>query len=316
MIFPWRVFVTIVPLLIAIAALQFFVPDTELRSTMSEAWWASQMKPAGYHGGFIGYATAASVHILVCITVIAFNLYHLWSCEAPVRRNLILLALSYAFVVCLFMVLTNDPNLAAYKLTYLNIRELYVGTPQADLILAGFSLHVLLPTLFGIVAVAFAATGAESLFTEFDKDAGKLTGEELKAKIAILKRGFQSLSVVLVSTVIAAAVSFHLPARLYDGDGAKLISNYADEVTIFWGAIFTLTLLATYAPHLFRLRNLSRSYAKVLQERQPGAPQPEWLSDTALFGNMRSHIGAVFTLLAPLITGSLGNIIQTVAAVP
>lgn len=316
MIFPWRVFVTIVPLLIAIAALQLFVPDTALRATMPETWWAMHMKPAGYSGGFIGYATAASVHILVCITVIAFNLYHLLTCEASTRRYLIILALSYAFVVCLFMVLTNDPDLAAYKLTYLNIRELYVGTPQADRILASFSLHVLVPTLFGIVAVAFAATGAESLFTEFDNDAGKLNGEVLKAKIAILKRGFQSLSVVLVSTVITAAVSFHLPARLYENEAAKLVSDYADEVTIFWGAIFTLTLLATYAPHLFRIRSLSQSYAKVLQEREPGAAQPEWLSDTALFGNMRSHIGAVFTLLAPLITGSLGNLIQTVAAVP
>lgn len=316
MAFPWRVFVTIVPLLTAIAALQLFVPDTELRATLPDAWWSSQMKPAGYHGGFIGFATAASVHILVCLTVIAFNLYHLWTCAAAIRRNLIILALVYASLVCLFMVLTEDPNLAAYKLTYLNIRELYEGTPQAEEILAGFSLHVLLPTLFGIFAVSFAATGAESLFTEFDRDAGKLNGETLKTKIAILKRGFQSLSVVLVSTVIAAAISFHLPARLYDGEGAKLISAYADEMTIFWGAIFTLTLLATYAPHLFRLRNLSRNYARVLQKREPGAPLPEWLSDTALFGNLKSHVGAVFTLLAPLITGSLGNIIQTVAAVP
>ena len=44
--FPWRVFVTILPLLIAIAALQLFVPNLELRATMEEALFTLIMNEA------------------------------------------------------------------------------------------------------------------------------------------------------------------------------------------------------------------------------------------------------------------------------
>ncbi|TQV71912.1 hypothetical protein [Denitrobaculum tricleocarpae] len=311
MIFPWRIFVTIVPLMIALLALQFFVPDTELRATMAESWWQSQLKPAAYSGGFIGYATAVSVHILICIVVIAFNLYHIRACEKSSRRRLLSIAIAYLLLLSGLLIATNHPGLAAYKITFLNFRELYAGSHLFDVLQTMLGVQVIVPTLFGIAAVIFAATGAESLFVDFDKEAPKLSEAELKAKIAILKRGFQSLSIVLVSTTIAAAVFFHLPARLYKEDGEKIVTAYADEVTIFWGAIFTLTLIATYAPHLFRLRSLSKSYAKALKRSADGSGLPEWLSDTALFGNFKTHLTTLFTLLAPLITGSLSTIIQS-----
>ncbi|WP_282609774.1 hypothetical protein [Pelagibius sp. Alg239-R121] len=313
--FPWRIFVTVIPLIMAMIALQFFVPDNDLRAAMPSDWWKSHLKPEGYSGGFIGYATASSVHILMCITVIAFNLYHIWACTAATRRNLITIAVLYTLLLSVLLLVTKNPDLAVYKITFLNIKELYEGTRLFGVLQDSLGFHVMLPTLFGIAATIFAATGAESLFADFDKEASKLNQLELKAKIAILKRGFQSLSVVLVSTIIAAAIAFHLPARLYQGEGEKLINAYADELTIFWGAIFTLTLIATYAPHLFRLRSLSKAYAKQLRKSQPDSSLPDWLSDTALFGNLQTHLGAIFTLLAPLITGSIGSVIQSLSAV-
>lgn len=310
MTFPWRIFVTIVPLVMALLALQFFVPENGLRATMTEDWWQSQMKSPGYSGGYIGYATAASVHVLICVVVIVFNLYHIWACNEAARRRLLSIATAYFVGLGILLVLTDHPGIAAYKITFLNIRELYVGTQLFDALKDMLGVHVMVPTIFGIAAVIAAATGAESLFVDFDKEASGLTEQALKAKIAILKRGFQSLSVVLVSTVIAAAIAFHLPARLYKGDGEKLINAYADEVTIFWGAIFTLTLLATYLPHLFRLRELSKRYMKTQKQKADDGVLPDWLSDTALFGNFKSHLTTLFTLLAPLLTGSLSSIIQ------
>lgn len=311
MTFPWRIFVTVVPLIMAILALQFFVPENGLRATMPEDWWQSQMKSPGYSGGYIGYATAASVHILICVVVIVFNLYHIWACNETARRRLLSMATLYFVVLSVLLVLTDHPGLAAYKITFLNIRELYTGTQLFDALKDMLGVHVMVPTIFGVAAVIAAATGAESLFVDFDKEASNLNEQALKAKIAILKRGFQSLSVVLVSTVIAAAIAFHLPARLYEGDGEKLINAYADEVTIFWGAIFTLTLLATYVPQLFRLRGLSKRYMKTQKQKADDGALPDWLSDTALFGNFKSHLVTLFTLLAPLITGSLSSVIQS-----
>ncbi len=311
MTFPWRIFVTIVPLVMAILALQFFVPENGLRATMPEEWWLSQMKSPGYSGGYIGYATAASVHILICVVVIVFNLYHIWTCDQAARNRLLVIATLYFFTLGLLLVLTNHPGLAAYKITFLNIRELYEGTQLFDALKDMLGVHVMVPTIFGVAAVIAAATGAESLFVDFDRETSNLNEQALKQKIAILKRGFQSLSVVLVSTVIAAAIAFHLPARLYEGDGEKLINAYADEVTIFWGAIFTLTLLATYLPQLFRLRELSKRYMKTQERKADESAVPEWLSDTALFGNFKSHLTTLFTLLAPLITGSLSSVIQS-----
>lgn len=311
MTFPWRIFVTIVPLIVAILALQFFVPDNGLRATMTEGWWQSQMKAPGYSGGFIGYATAASVHILICVVVIIFNLYHIWACNEAARRRLLSIATLYFVILGSLLLLTDHPALSAYKITFLNIRDLYMGTQLFDALKDMLGVHVMVPTIFGIAAVIAAATGAESLFADFDKEASRLNEKALKAKIATLKRGFQSLSVVLVSTVIAAAIAFHLPARLYTGKGEEIINAYADEVTIFWGAIFTLTLLATYAPQLFRLRQLSKNYIKVKKQAGDDGGLPEWLSDTALFGNFKTHIATLFTLLAPLITGSLSGILQS-----
>ncbi len=278
---------------------------------MPESWWQTQLKPAGYSGGFIGYATAVSVHILICIVVIAFNLYHLFACEPGSRRKLLSIAVLYLGGLSVLLIVTDHPGLAAYKITFLNFRELYAGTELFGVLQTMLGVQVIIPVLIGIAAVVLAATGAESLFIDFDEEAPRLSEAQMKAKIAILKRGFQSLSIVLVSTTIAAGIFFHLPARLYKKDGAEIIGSYADEVTIFWGAIFTLTLLATYLPHLFRLRDLSQRYMKAQKRKTDEALLPEWLSDTALFGNFKTHLTTLFTLLAPLITGSLSTVIQS-----
>lgn len=315
MTFPWRIFVTIVPLLIALVTLQFLVPETDLhapmpKGPMPEGWWSSQLKPTTYSGGFIGYAAAVSVHILICIVVIVFNLYHISNSEAGSQRKLLSIACLYLLTLAILLIVTNHPGLIAYKITFLNFQSFYAGSHLFEALGPMIGLQVIVPTIFGIAAVIFAATGAESLFVDLDKDASALNEQAFKAKIAILKRGFQCLSIVLVSTTIAAAVFFHLPARLYEEDAAKIVTAYADEVTIFWGAIFTLTLIATYAPHLFRLRTLGNRHAEALKLNADHSGLPEWLSDTALFGNFKNHLATLITLLAPLITGSLSTVIQ------
>lgn len=314
--FPWRIFVTILPLLIALVTLQFLVPETDLHAPapngpLPEGWWPSQLKPASYSGGFIGYAAAVSVHILICIVVIVFNLYHISSCEEGKRRKLLSIACLYLLTLSVLLIVTNHPGLAAYKITFLNFQGLYGGSYLSDPLDAIIGLQVIVPTVFGIAAVIFAATGAESLFVDLDRDASALNERAFQAKIAVLKRGFQCLSIVLVSTTIAAAVFFHLPARLYKEDAAKIVTAYADEVTVFWGAIFTLTLIATYAPQLFRLRTLGNRHAQALKLNAGHGGLPEWLSDTALFGNFKNHLATLITLLAPLITGSLSTVIPS-----
>ena len=77
-----------------------------------------------------------------------------------------------------------------------------------------------------------------------------------------LLHGFMAMSGLLVASTLLLTLSFRLPAALYGtGEVAEArIAEYlgfANVLSVFWGAVFTLTLVAVYAPHALALQSLS-----------------------------------------------------------
>ena len=77
-----------------------------------------------------------------------------------------------------------------------------------------------------------------------------------------LLHGFMAMSGLQVASTLILALSFRLPAALYGtGEVAEAriaeFLGFANALSVFWGAVFTLTLVTVYAPHALALRSLS-----------------------------------------------------------
>ena len=81
-----------------------------------------------------------------------------------------------------------------------------------------------------------------------------------------------AMSALLVGSTLLLTLYFRLPQALYGAGepaaagGAEYV-DFANVVSIFWGIVMTLTLVAVYAPHAVALR----SHAPAAAGRAPAA---------------------------------------------
>ena len=116
---------------------------------------------------------------------------------------------------------------------------------------------ILLAATAGVAAVCAGSRHATAIVHDARAD-------ENKAEEAVnrLLHAFMAMSGLLVASILLLMLSFRLPASLYGtGEAADArIAEYlgfANVLSVFWGVVFTLTLVAVYAPHALALRSLS-----------------------------------------------------------
>lgn len=91
---------------------------------------------------------------------------------------------------------------------------------------------------------------------------------------------------------------------------AKL-DDYAGELTIYWGAVFTLTLLAAGALPLVALERKVRAYSANSRDSALVAAAQERLSKNGLLSSGLDQVKLVTAVIAPLASGPVAGLVQT-----
>ncbi len=127
-----------------------------------------------------------------------------------------------------------------------------------------------------------------------------------------LQKSVYALSTVLVSSTVAITIFAHLPTGLLtDSSGlATAVSKYAVGLSTFWGALFSLTLVATFAAPAFLLLRQAYGYQSVAED---AADLRVWLHEH-VFVSIKKQLVNVASLLAPLLVGPLSSLLVSFAS--
>ena len=304
----------VVPVAVAALVLQYFGPGADTGPlTAPDAIQGATMPLSS---GPLVYATAVVVHVVLSCLAIASYALIIRDADRPTERKLAVswIASVIAVLVLAAFVALADPGIAAYRVTYFDYLQFYAAVPDVYFDRAAGLPHlawaILVPTALGVFAVLSAAAAADLLSTGLPHPGEPDAPRELRTSRQGVRRVLYLLSVVLVTSTLAASVFFHLPSELYGIEGeepAARLSRYADALSVFWGAVYTLTLIATVAVPAARLQRQAKGTADVLAgpDGGTGADAEGDLGDT-LMGQVR----LLLALLAPLIAGPVANVLQ------
>lgn len=131
-----------------------------------------------------------------------------------------------------------------------------------------------------------------------------------------IKRCLYALAVVLVTSTVAASIFFHLPSQMLAGrsaDIAKRYSHFAGELSIFWGAVYTLTLIAAVGVPLLLVQHKLRLYLDGLKPPDAAVAVHNRLAGMGVTGKAAEQFKLILTMLAPLATGPVANFLQSAA---
>lgn len=278
-------------------------------------------------GDMMTYYSLGAFHTLLCLSVIVT--FALWIRHLPLRQAAaggIFLGGVFLTVAAVSLFFHEDAN--NQVLTQLGYKAICQIIAAADLPtrlvapgqcflkdnVSRLTLLAWIPTFSGMGAVAFAAAFAYAnsrALPNVRDPADPAWRAALDRRIKALQRAVYLLSAVLVSSTITITVFAHLPAGLVaDSDQmalAKAMSKYATGLSTFWGALFSITLVATFVTPAWRL--LSEAYSAQDHSGEV-ADLRQWLHDH-VFQSLKRQVATVFSLLAPLLVGPLSSLLSS-----
>jgi len=136
----------------------------------------------------------------------------------------------------------------------------------------------------------------------------------LDARVQALQKAVYLLSAVLVSSTVTITLFAHLPVGLLPagtGSLAAAVSKYATGLSTFWGALFSITLVATFAMPALHL--LGRAYGRETAARDSDELR-DWLQEH-VFQSIKRQLATVLSLLAPLLVGPLSSLLSSVSGI-
>lgn len=256
------------PVLLGIAVLELLI-DPELVKILIADLASGLGSAAPFVRSLIMMSTAVTCYVALCLALLGYFLAGFKRSALPAQGKRALAWAAIACWVAFHAVLAglSSLDLRLFSIAYDSLVQLYgrAGDPVAtamtgDWLAPGVSRHlasILLPATAGIAAVCAGSCHATAIVHD-------VRAEENKWEEAVsrLLHGFMAMSGLLVASMLLLMLSFRLPASLYGtGDAAHLrIAEYlafANVLSIFWSVVFTLTLIAVYAPHALSLRSLS-----------------------------------------------------------
>jgi hypothetical protein len=257
------------------------------------------------------YLAVGTVHVAACVAVVATLAPGIARLPGRTRRRtLLVLGASIAILVAVNVAARIEGVLfGALAMTYRSVCAVLVEG-LADLIagpglavpaailppscdapgLSPFAWLAVVPYLAGLIATATASAVTSTALDGAADDAGLLAGADR------IDRAFQATAFVLVTSTLSLMLFYQLPLSIVAEPGARdLVSGYAQAMTMFWGALFTLTLLAVFGPgHL------------LLRARSAGMGGSGGLSEEIVRRSLRKRVADLLTVLSPLLLGSAG----------
>ena len=310
----WLVLLPPVPVLFAALLLEHFSRTPALAEF--EVIAAANPQPR-HLAGVLVYTASLCGHLLVCISAIWYYADRVRGVSKAQRPGLAVTGAGVFVVFMTALICAYFLGLAVATLTFDNTVALLTWAWADAPLLEGrrMALALLLPTTPGVLAVVAAAMAAAIAARGLPSAAGE---SEMAWKIAftdrvaLMQRDFYILSLVLVSSTVTASLYLHLPIDLLAKDGGRSeAAAYADGVTLFWGTIFTLTLLASFLPAFLVLRGRARKFAiDRWPEGEDFGKRRAWVSGLLSSTSLPRTLINVGTMLAPLIAGPFSNGLQ------
>jgi hypothetical protein len=274
-------------------------------------------------GDMLIYSSFASIHVVVCIGVIVYFANMMRKLPSRACRKSVafagVIAISLIGLVFYFEWKANDLVIVqlGYKAICMAIETAELSTSLASRcfeegVFTKLTLLAWIPTFSGMGAVVFAAGfaygNADGLPAFEDAEWRTVFNERVKG----LQKSLYAFSMVLVSSTIVITIFAHLPAGLLkDSSGlATAVSKYAVGLSTFWGALFSLTLAATFAAPAFLLLRQAYGYQSVAED---AANLRVWLHEH-VFVSIKKQLVNVASLLAPLLVGPLSSLLASFAS--
>jgi hypothetical protein len=315
----WAMLLPLGPLAIAALVLQLLGPVPEAGPLTEPAVIRAATVPLST--GPLIYATAVVIHVVLSLLAISSYALIIHDTDRPTDRKVAASCLAAAITVLVLaaFVALADPGIAAYRVTYFDYLQFYAAVPDAYfdgayLGLPHVAWAILVPTALGVVAVMGAAAAADLLSTGLPDPEDPDATRKLRTSRAGVRRVLYLLSIVLVTSTLAASVFFHLPTGLYGAEEEvpARLSHYADTLSVFWGAVYTLTLITTVAVPAARLQRRTEAAGGVLAEPGREAEGKETEAEEGIADTLLGQVRLLLALLAPLIAGPVANILQAV----
>jgi hypothetical protein len=328
----WLSLLPMLPLLLAIVLLAPLIePGAQLKFLREGLTFIDEPLRSYVHlGDMLSYHALAAFHSLLCLGVVATFTLWIFRLPGPRRQGaLIFLAVVLALIVALGLYLKAAANeVILVQLGYKAVCQLLDAAalptqlvPAGQCFSAGIS-HLTwlawVPTFSGIGAVAFAGAFAygsmRGLPPRGSADDETVWRAALDARVQALQKAVYLLSAVLVSSTVTITLFAHLPVGLLpagSGSLAAAVSKYATGLSTFWGALFSITLVATFAMPALRL--LGAAYGRESKARDSDDLR-DWLQEH-VFQSLRRQLATVFSLLAPLLVGPLSSLLASVSGI-
>ena len=321
----WLAALPILPLILATMLVSSLInPDAELAFLEFDTgkYLASPLRDYRHLGDMLIYYALASIHGVLCFGVIAFFLHMMRKLPAQQRWNAAVFSVAiFALLLGLifyFEAYANEIVLVqlGYKATCLALQSAPLPTDLVESCFEDNGINKLtllawVPTFSGMGAVVFAAAFALGNADAMPKPSDPSWHTVVEQRTKALQMSVYALSAVLVSSTITITLFAHLPIGLLadESDLAKAISHYASGLSTFWGALFSLTLLATFAAPTFLL--LRRAYAQEAATTKVEDLRA-WLHEH-VFVSIKKQLLNAASLLAPLLVGPLSSLFSSLA---
>jgi len=320
---PYLVVVAVAPLVLATLFLQLIGSPANPLSSEEFALLRERLIWQAFVPGEIVYVAVLVVNFCVSIVAIWVARDMLRSPRAAPYKGvaaLVTLALVIAFPAMAWM-----DGITLYQLSYHGIVAAFRGM-GAGATFAGtgpgatpLATTMLLSTCVGTAATAAASAAANFQLEQFPPAIGK-TGEARAAYVVRiygrLRRCLYALSLVLVTGTISASLFFHLitgfavPPKTDEAALLARLSEYASELSILWGCIYTLTLVAAVGlPMLLFQQRVSKNLEELSADAY-AAEECKRLTDAGILSGGGEQLKFLATFLAPLAAGPIANFAQ------
>ncbi len=260
------------------------------------------------------YGAVSYIQLATCAAVLFLHWGYLNRQRPEAYRASVRLLLLILVVGAGVATLVRLTDAAAYALTYDLTRHLLLGIEgfPAAFAAEGYFLGqsrmffaAIVPFVTGVLVVAFGAAVGAAESTPFDVRAPDWQ-RRFDGRSRRLQSAFRGSSLVLVTSAVSLMLLLQLPAPLMSAPGDAAVSRLALGLTVYWGVVMTVTLLALFLPPYLALR---REAIRCHQSTAADQELEVWLDERQL-RPVRHHLANLATVLAPLLVGPVGGLAQ------
>ena len=305
----WRLLVGVVPALLAVATVELLVGPEVVELLVGRLVQGVDAEPR-FARGMIMMAALTVCYVALCLALLAYYCSGVAASVLPADRKRRLATAGIVAWIGFHAVLAGLAvvDLQLYSIAYDSIVRIYqeAGGPVAAAMTGGAGplgvsrhlISILLPVAFGVAAVCAGSCHAAAIVEGASGTDQGDGGQAARDAADRLVHSLIAMSALLVGSTLLLTLYFRLPQALYGAGeaaapGGVEYLSFANVVSIFWGLVMTLTLVAVYAPHAVALR--SHAPVPLGELLQKGA------ESSAVYSGLARKAEVVVSALAPLL---------------